>query len=370
MIIYFFSIKHLPYIKITFMRIFYNVGTGLFSVEKIYDNFIVYDCGGQSMCKITKAIIRAFKKRDIIEAVFISHYDKDHINGLHFLLQYCQVKRLILPMMSDSTKIYYLVSEEYDENEINFILDPQEYIDKLDINTSIHYVDYPNNEIYHPNNIPEDFNDLESKRLKFIPSGVQLKISKKYNWVYIPWNIKTLTQIEEDHFMKELKKLIFNDVNYKIDNIKTLWEEYQLCDKNNNIKKAIQKLIGTASKTINAMSQTLYSGPIIDYKNCICKNGCLYLGDFDAKQNFAPLFNIYKEVWNEIKIIQIPHHGSPNNFNKNLIKRNIVAIISASINPIYKVNPKEVVNLLEKHNILPRITGTEGDIKIKGCPYI
>lgn len=65
-------------------RLFVNVNTALFIVERIHDICIIYDCGcasKKSTKSIDTAIDKIFSKGDTIEAVFISHYDSDHING-------------------------------------------------------------------------------------------------------------------------------------------------------------------------------------------------------------------------------------------------------------------------------------------------
>ena len=81
------------------MKTFFNVGNGLFVVEEVYGKIFVFDCGGDGIkCAIQRAFIH---KNTKIEAVFISHFDRDHINGIHFLLSQCNVKRLVLPLLKD-----------------------------------------------------------------------------------------------------------------------------------------------------------------------------------------------------------------------------------------------------------------------------
>lgn len=121
------------------MRKFHNVGEALFVVEKIDKYNFVYDCGGQGISSVENAIKNAFEKDEKIEAVFISHYDADHINGLHFLLQYCKVKRLILPMMTDTIKFILLFLQVYEGNMEDFIINPEEYVRKISQETKSFY---------------------------------------------------------------------------------------------------------------------------------------------------------------------------------------------------------------------------------------
>ena len=101
------------------MRTFYEVGEGLFTVERVAGFNFVYDCGGQRFDdnnggKGIRTIVKeTFSEGEEIEAVFISHYDNDHINGIYTLLTHCKVKRLILPMMSDLQRCWYIVTQIY-----------------------------------------------------------------------------------------------------------------------------------------------------------------------------------------------------------------------------------------------------------------
>ena len=51
-------------------------------------------------------------------------------------------------------------------------------------------------------------------------------------------------------------------------------------------------------------------------------SGCLYTGDYDASGNekWDRLKNAYKNYWDEAGVIQLPHHGTQNNFNAKFIK--------------------------------------------------
>ena len=76
-------------------RIFHPVGHGAFFSEHFYDNQdnqllnVVYDCGGGSKKVMTNRlqhIPAAFAKEyPHIHALFISHFDYDHVNGLSIL---------------------------------------------------------------------------------------------------------------------------------------------------------------------------------------------------------------------------------------------------------------------------------------------
>jgi len=67
-------------------RIFYPIGQGAFYSEK-HNNFnIVYDCGNWKNTKLADKVVKqAFLKDEVIDILFISHFDYDHINKISTL---------------------------------------------------------------------------------------------------------------------------------------------------------------------------------------------------------------------------------------------------------------------------------------------
>lgn len=134
---------------------------------------------------------------------------------------------------------------------------------------------------------------------------------------------------------------------------------------------------------------TLYSGPIghnvesIDYNlslstcwynshkkvigcECIkglCGAGCLYLGDYNAEKNVQLLKNCYFRIWHNIGLIQIPHHGSKNNFSSDIIIKGGLHII-----PIERrsgqVKPTFVEDEIKKQGEFVKLVDHDLEIRI------
>lgn len=90
-------------------RSFLPVGQGAFYTEQFtYDSQkvnVIYDCGSTTdIKKVEEQIENRFSKNEIINAVFLSHLDRDHINGLPYLLKYCIVKNLFFPLITKESK--------------------------------------------------------------------------------------------------------------------------------------------------------------------------------------------------------------------------------------------------------------------------
>lgn len=81
------------------IRTFHSVGQGAFYTEE-FDSFrFVYDCGTDTDGKkrIEKYLNGHFRENDIINALFISHFHRDHINGLDYLLSNFKVEKVFIP---------------------------------------------------------------------------------------------------------------------------------------------------------------------------------------------------------------------------------------------------------------------------------
>lgn len=94
------------------VRTFANVGQALFAVERHSGHIVVYDCGGENVGYVRRAIKRILRPEEPIDVLFISHYDRDHINGIRYLLQHYSVKHLVLPMIEEPVKAQTLFSED------------------------------------------------------------------------------------------------------------------------------------------------------------------------------------------------------------------------------------------------------------------
>lgn len=87
------------------------VGQGAFYVESFNDESrdkfrVVYDCGSENKSVIKREINNSFYKGDIIDIVFISHIDNDHVCGLEYLLKNYKVHSVYLPYVKENNKIF------------------------------------------------------------------------------------------------------------------------------------------------------------------------------------------------------------------------------------------------------------------------
>lgn len=367
------------------LRSFLPVGQGAFYSEKFAnkDNSninVIYDCGSLTNSKFVNQQIRKnYAKGEIIHAVFLSHLDEDHINGLPYLLQYCNVKNIFLPLLAEEAreylKIYNMIySKGSHPFSVSFAVNPYQTIENLNLSDPPHiYIITP----FTKPSTPEEkqfynIDDTNKKNITYVSSGENIisRFSSNIDyvnliWQYIPFNFRQDTRIDE---LKRNLKKVFGKVPTADELANMLKEEKNI----KKIKKAYSNLHGS----FNTNSMVVYSGPalkkITDIINCLLltyslpsihknilaySSGCLYMGDYDASgtQKWKELQNAMSAYWSEIGLIQIPHHGSSHNFNPKLIRSNCQYIISAGTRNRFRHPHEHVLKSLLLKRIFPYI---------------
>lgn len=323
------------------IRTFHPIGQGAFYTE-FFDEFtVVYDCGSDKNIDLIEAEIRAtFKRGTRIDAVFISHLHEDHVNGLEYLLDYCKVRRLFLPLLTDEEKIQLLIHNSFyrecDQFVENVIINPVETLSKKD--TQIFFVPSvaENKEV---GELKLNFNELQQSGGE-LNQNVKLFSENVPNWLFIPFNF-------QESKRSELLKNELNNRNVNISNVKEFEESW----KNTHIRKLIKDAYRSILGKFNTNSLTLYSGPEngdrypceLLFARCFCRQnplhcfgtnetGCLYFGDYEVKgtNKWKELYNKYKLYWILIGTVQIPHHGSRHNYNRKINQiKPMISVISA-----------------------------------------
>ena len=199
-------------------RLILPVGQGAFYVEKFQNRKnIVYDCGSiGNEKKIEELIEKCFERNKVIEAIFISHLDEDHMNGVGKLLEKCKVKRICFPLITEEMKqvlkikimIEEAIGNSYSDFIKEFIENPELAIKKIKEDMEIELIEIlPNDEqdIVEENNKKIDGEDTKNKKIKRVKKKSGEDIAKeikelKYNenkWELIPYNFKQETRIIE-----------------------------------------------------------------------------------------------------------------------------------------------------------------------------
>lgn len=364
-------------------RLILPVGQGAFYVEKFENRKnIVYDCGSMgNEEKIKELIEKCFERNKVIEAIFISHLDKDHMNGVKDLLTKCEVKRICFPLiteeMKQALKIKIMIEEAMGNNYSDFIKEfienPEAAIRKIKEDIEIELIEIlPNNEedIVEENNKKIDSEDTKNKKIKRIKKKSGEDIAKEIKelehscnekkWELIPYNFRQETRIKE--FEEKLEEEFGKKIS--LEKVEEIWRKNE-DESREKIKKAYEGIKGG----LNTNSMILFSGvredsTQIQYDSSYVKVGCLYTGDYEAKgkNKWETLEEAYKEYWAWIGMIQVPHHGSARNCNDALISKKAVYFLSAGEKNSYKHPSHKVVEdiRLKYNNNLYIVTENKG----------
>ena len=327
-------------------RIFHPVGHGAFYTERFYEDghpsfTVVYDCGSFSYGQLKGIIDTTFKKGDKINILFISHFHFDHISMVQHLKSRCDIDYIIVPILSLSTLVeslihYAIVSTDASlSNDILRILDDV-YNRKDD---SIIRIGEAESKGFNAIDITPIHDELNSNAGRTLTNVV----FHFGNWRYVPF-VQHIDNKAED-LLKEVKKdSHFNGIDWGNIDIDSLFDTIKNID-----VEVLKDIYASVYKDKhNSYSMPVYSG--LDcksqcFKRChkqgefvtFCHTNCLYMGDYDAKSrtSYDNLKNYFKDYWDRLGLIQVPHHGSEHNSDSKLYAPNKLCIISSGRNDRY-----------------------------------
>lgn len=315
-------------------RVIHPVGQGAFYTERIeYEDCtynIVYDCGSGNRKKTPKRLERQiasyYKKEDVIDIFFISHFDNDHINGINELKKHTSmIRSIIVPLIEQDDFWFYSIENNEFERFYNSLTELANSVYKIKPAGE-------DDKYYRLNDIGL-IDLLESEKGSFeVHNATKFSLRRSIDWCYIPFNYDKKIRL---NILKN--ELVKNGISER--ELTSGWDviEHHI----DNIKKAYKKVVADGA---NKTSLILYSGGVIgeyecwQYQGSMCyypwlyhrsfyrynKEGCLYFGDNDLNQ--ANILNDLKHklgsLVERVGTIQAPHHGAINNFNDDIFAIN------------------------------------------------
>lgn len=369
-------------IEVEVVRNHYPVGQGFFSSQQILcdDKNItcVYDCGSVSKRHddlLDKYMDDLKETTDTIDLLFISHFDKDHLNGIKILADKFCIKRVIIPYLDLFKKLSVFISQGISFNTSMNIENDHNFLD---------YVIGSRDNIFSRNDIEIIIagSELNTIQIGVIDStlltSVDLGSSRKFNGKELFWEFAYFSLIPgsgfeqclsdkfKEHLSEELRKDIENN------NVESIYDNWL------TISNAYKSAVSDVSKAgvrkddaCNSSSLILYSGPSkkprryrsygpycyygpYDYVAPARRNPfCLgWLGTGDARlKEYKNIDELERKLgWRKDRIhtITVPHHGSDKNWRSRFIelfgKGGSGVYCIAAADPVYKYkHPHECV---------------------------
>ena len=371
------------------VRTFHPVGQGAFYSERFYDETkecvfnVVYDCGVESVDLRRKRLVRqAFDKDDVIDYLFVSHLDEDHISLVTTLRDSVKfIRRVVLPYVGiKDVVIHKILSQALGMTEVNdfwvWIYEVLEGENHWE--TSFLFVEPEG----------EDQQGQESGNVRSLNSGEVIPASVFPVWVFRPFNTKRERIIELDALFEEVvSDPVFQNA-LSVENIQ-IRSAQELIDKirsdsfadligNKVIKKYLQKTYQNLTGGINKNSLLVYSGPekseiqqggrifalnrywwyqgVVCWKDIYGRCACMYTGDSDLDMDDYRIK--LGPCWDYVGMIQLPHHGSYSSFklkkNSNSFgTRSYFFPVSCGENNKYGHPSGKVISFLLANRCLP-----------------
>lgn len=350
------------------------VGQGLFYSGRIYTgekfpfNFI-YDCGTADKQKYLKNSIDQYidsnlrfgKQLDpgVVDMLVISHFDRDHVSGLPYLLSKVNVSEIYIPYYKPdilSMFLIYLKVNNVDLSNIKLILVP--VIENQTDNYSEKAFERKDDNIF--------IDDLDSD-IDSISNTFQIDVRKlnKLHFSYKQWQFKFYNAPISDDNLKKIISAISDLIASNEEDENLLISKLKMKEVHKEFKKIYEEWIseyegdGCKNSSSNQSSLCLYHAPIylddsVSFNLCRCysrfsrgsryysdfcrycyhcrhgittrKLGTMLTGDISlvskeeiaecAYQDFLKFFDSEKSATG---IFLVPHHGSKNNWNKDII---------------------------------------------------
>ena len=353
--------------EFVFKRVLHPVGQGAFFTEQIFDSAgntifnVVYDCGEKNS---TKHLVREIDntlnlggKPEVIDVMFISHLDEDHINGIgHIASAGCLTKKSVVILPLHYPLVVKLILQQY-RNSDAFNTDG-EYdglLSLFDSEAKILGID-DNTDPEVNNNDPVRVDEGLANVKEFSQIKSMQPLVYKDLWYYLPFN----TILDDDRYQKfldaldaaEIDRNQLDDMDYVQECLPDLIMIYR------NLPKGIG---GVTVINVNSLTVLSFSSQNIqfveeEWMNYYGNGGwwyypwerdmvydsrcsCLFTGDCVMEAHFNKCLDaLVRYMTAKIGMLQIPHHWRQSCYDKTIACRAEVVSGFTNLNSTHKKN--------------------------------
>lgn len=358
-----------------FKRVLHPVGQGAFFTEHFFDSAgnaffnVVYDCGEKSSTNhVDREIDNTLNlggKPEVIDVMFISHLDEDHINGIGHLVNVgCLTAKSVVILPLHYPLVVKLILEQYrSNNAYNLYSEYDSLLSLFDSGAKILGIDdntEPEVNTKDPVSLDEGLANIgEYSQIKSMQPLVYKDL-----WYYLPFN----TILDDNRYKLFLQALAaahidrnqLADIRYVQKYLPDLIRIYQ------NLPKGIG---GVTAINVNSLNVLSFSSKNVRFTDeewlnyfgsggwwyypwerrlvYDCRCSCLYTGDCVMEAHFNKCLDaLVNYITTSIGMLQIPHHGRQSCYDKAIACRGEIVSGFTNFNTTHKKNAfvKQIVH--------------------------
>lgn len=262
-----------------------------------------------------------------INLFVLTHLHVDHYNGMKYLFSSGIPDTIIMPYLYPEERLYIIISNNMDEEDRNFFANPysitlqlareknpdaklvlirgnwqDENEDNQDEVNSNEYISWGRR--YEGEENILEIENLNPSHVKVVHAASNGVIIRDYIWKFKFFNH------EADEIEIDILKKIAGSITAK-----NLYDKLTDPTEFKRLKKQYSHISIKFYMDFNNTSIVTYHAPINMDNRC----GTLITGDINLNYKIASLLNYFRYEMDKIGLFSIPHHGSDNNWNIELI---------------------------------------------------
>lgn len=370
----------------------YIVGQSTSNGPEIAFNY-VYDCGARSRARVNEAVRLFARETPNVDALFVSHFDDDHVQGLDRLLAECRIDSVYIPYVDQKSIVLDIIDRAVQSDVIpttttlQAALDPEswftsrgagrvirigrgpgwtpgdgpvspreppppgESIRRLDTQSkglplTVFGTPRVHAEIARQDD-PNGGRDQSVGNAEYV-SGMAISLSDglfPIGWQLIPY-VHPLPQVNYARFRHVMRKHLRLKPRTQI-TAAFLLEKLRTEAGRKAIRACYDALIPYgASREHNRISMSLYSGPLggnaVHWSNNLPSDWYIngvggWIGTGDAKLKISDIWTEWSQFYGrqlpETSTLLLPHHGSNRNFHPELANLSKTHVYIAAADP-------------------------------------
>lgn len=336
----------------------------------------VYDCGSNDLEALGEAIDNYKNQTSHVDALFVSHLDHDHVNGLDRLLSAVKVHTVYVPYINEAVLLLELIQAELEGvlsvSLIEASMGPEDWFRSRGVERVVRVQASPDDGVLGPGEggdpaEPDGFRTVsmgdftaggpDTQRTAGTGPGIEVLYSgdcvqlpdqvRSLNWTLVP-HVDPAPRERRDRFEAAIRKILGLSEVQPVTSAK-LADAMRKKSERERLRECYDEIVPRGARRMhNRVSMSLYSGPAgsegglewlhrVSYRADWRRGDELYpepfwfseegavgwIGTGDAtlsvKQVRTAWNGTYRRYKDYVATLLLPHHGSKHNFHRDVL---------------------------------------------------